>query len=87
MAKKLKVMLRITDNSPKYASLIFMGYKPPGNNQEQVFDLVVYDILTKIDNYQLLEYLHQWGNVVSISTQVYKKYKSTRIRLCSTNLI
>lgn len=81
MFKKLKVTLHMIDNSPEHISLILTSYKLPGNNQEQVLDLVVYDIPAKIDNYQLLEHLHQWGNVVLISMRVHKKYKSARIRL------
>ncbi|GES92775.1 hypothetical protein RCL_jg22050.t1 [Rhizophagus clarus] len=35
----------------------------------------------KPDNYTLLDNLAKWGKVISVSTRVYKKYLSARVRL------
>lgn len=58
--KNQKVRTQITDKTQiDNMSLIITGYKLLTNNQKQVLNIVVYDILAKIDNYQLLEYLNQ----------------------------
>ncbi|GES72604.1 hypothetical protein GLOIN_2v1473242 [Rhizophagus clarus] len=62
-------------------NLIITGYQPEENDKNLTLNLVVYDILAKWTNYQLLNELNKWGKVVSVSTRVQKKYQTARVRL------
>ena len=77
--KKLKQ--KETDNSLKNKNIIITRYYPQEKEQAQLLDLIIYDILAKQDNYTLLDNLAKWGKVISVSTRVYKKYLSARVRL------
>ncbi|GBB90977.1 hypothetical protein RclHR1_18050002 [Rhizophagus clarus] len=72
---------RKNESSTGDNNLIITGYQPKENDKNLTLDLVVYDIPAKWTNYQLLSELNKWGKVVSVSTQVQKKYQTARVRL------
>ncbi|GBB89561.1 hypothetical protein RclHR1_16290007 [Rhizophagus clarus] len=73
--KKRKNESSIEDNG-----IIITGYQPEENDKNLTLDLVVYDILAKWTNYQLLSELNKWGKVVSVSMHVQKKYQTAKVR-------
>ncbi|GES78051.1 hypothetical protein GLOIN_2v1690538 [Rhizophagus clarus] len=73
--KRTKLQNGLTETN----NLIITGYQPEQKESSFLLDLIVYDIPAKWSNYELLSNLDNWDKVVSVSTQVQKKYLTARV--------
>jgi hypothetical protein len=64
-----------------FCNNIVTGYVPEGLDLQNYVDLLIYDVSSKITDEQLVLAFKSWGNLVSISKRMQRKYMTLRVRI------